>query len=190
MTLLQETLREFDDANRLDPRSQKVAGILHPRELVFSQRVSEWINRLSPEASESVRLAARSHTLRRWEVPRDRFAMDTAGYHQWRCATAEHSAREASHILERRGYPNAMVERVASLIKRELFPQDPDAQLLEDADCLVFLEIKLEEYLSQWDEEKVARVLRGTWSKMSESARGLAMDLPVPPEVRKVLEGF
>ena len=188
MTLLQETLREFDDANRLDPRSQKVAGILHPRELVFSQRVSEWINRLSPEASESVRLAARSHTLCRWEVPRNRFAMDTAGYHQWRCATAEHSAREASYILERRGYPKATVDRVAGLIKRERFPQDPDAQLLEDADCLVFLEIKLEEYLTQWDEEKMTRILRGTWFKMSKVARDLAMEMPLPMEIKKYVK--
>jgi hypothetical protein len=81
-----------------------------------------------------------------------------------------------------------MIGRVGRLIRGELFPRDPDAQLLEDADCLAFLELKLADYLDQWDEAKVARILHGTWAKMSEPARALARTLPLDPRVRQLLE--
>jgi hypothetical protein len=187
-TLLDQALRQFDQANRQDPRQQPFEGTTHPRELLFAQRVFEWVTRLNPDASEAVRLAARAHTLRRWEIPRDRYPMDTAGYHAWRQATMAHSAQAAAAILKSLGSPAQTIERVGQLIRWELFPHDPDAQLLEDADCLAFLELKLGDYLAQWDERKLARILRGTWAKMSERARALAGQLPLDQRIRHLLK--
>ena len=190
MTRIETALGKIDAANRLDPREQTFQGVSHPRERIFAQRVSDWIDRLQPASSEEVRLAARAHTLNRWEIPRNRFPMDTMGYHAWRAATANHSAGAATAILKTVGYSDEVVEKVRRLITRELDPKDPEAQMLEDADCLAFLEIKLGDYLDQWDEAKVKRILRGTWSKMSPEAHRLASDLPVPPHITKMLEGF
>ncbi len=187
---LEEALQEFDRLNSSDPRTQAVAGKAHPRELVFAQRVYAWVERLEPSASEAVRLAARSHTLRRWEVPRGDYPMNPAGYHQWRAATAAHSAHAAAEILARLGYPDETVRRVSRLITWELFPNDPDAQLLEDADCLAFLEIKLEGYLTRWDEGKVRRILQGTWAKMSPQARRAAAAVPLDSRAKRLIEGL
>jgi hypothetical protein len=164
--------------------------VSHPRELIFARRVYAWVERLDPEASEEVRLSARSHTLKRWEMPRNRFSMDTGGYHAWRGATANYSAEAASDILRENGYSGSAIQRVSELIRRVVPPQDPDAQLLEDADCLAFLEIKLESYLDQWDQDKLDRILSGTWQKMSPRARRLALDLPIAPDIRSKLEGL
>lgn len=181
-------LAEFDRANGQDPRTQSFEKVSYPRELIFARRVSAWITRLNPEASEPARLAARSHTLRRWEVPRARYPMDTAGYHAWRQATASHSAVNAEAVLLPLGYAPETVQRVRQLITGALFPRDPEAQLLEDADCLAFLELKLADYLEQWDDGKIDRVLRGTWSKMSPAARELARRLPLDPRVGHLLK--
>jgi hypothetical protein len=186
-TPFDHALREFDRVNGQDPRMRTLNGASHPRELIFAQRVSHWIAQLSPDASEAVRLAARSHTLRRWDIPRTQYPMDTAGYHEWRATTAAHSARSAAVVLRHFGYSDEMVRRVRQLIRRELFPHDPDAQLLEDADCLAFLELKLVDYLDRWDEEKVARILHGTWAKMSQGARSLAAGLPLDPRAMALI---
>ena len=186
----EKALREFDAVNGRDPRTQTVEGKTYPRELIFARQVYAWVERLNPSASEEVQLAARSHTLKRWEIPRSGYGQDTTGYHAWRQATARHSAKAAEEILKRVGYPENRIRRVKQLITWQLFPRDPDAQLLEDADCLAFLEMKLADYLGQWDEAKVRRILSGTWSKMSEAARRKASDLPLDPRAKKLLSGL
>ena len=103
MTMLTEAIARFDGINREDPRRQLFQGKEYPRELIFSQRVTFWLERLQPKPSEGVQLAARSHTVCRWEVPRDRYEMNTMGYHEWRRKTAEHSAATATKILAELG---------------------------------------------------------------------------------------
>jgi Domain of unknown function (DUF4202) len=190
MSLLENALEAFDEINSQDPRRQSYQNRNHPREWIFSVRVSDWIERLDSNAPEAVRLAARAHTLRRWEIPRDRYAMDNDGYHEWRRATALHSARAAGEILRRIGYWDDVIDRVRGLILRETVPDDPDARLLEDADCLAFLEMKLQDYLPRWDEKKLGRILQGTWAKMSPAARQLALELPIPGFVKKIIDDF
>jgi hypothetical protein len=189
-TPLEKALKEFDRINRQDPRRQRVGGKSHPRELIFAKTVYAWVERLDASASEAVRLAARSHTLRRWEIPRDRYRMDVGGYHQWRAATAAHAADAAAGILKQVGFSDAIIREVKRIINGHRHPGDPDTQLLEDADVLAFLEIKLEDYLARWDEAKVRRILEGTWSKMSPLARQRASELPLDPRVRTLMAGL
>ncbi|HXZ25315.1 MAG TPA: DUF4202 domain-containing protein [Nitrospiria bacterium] len=182
-TRLSRAITACDRVNSLDPRRQRFNGRDRPRELVFSERVAHWLLRLAPGASDAVRLAAAGHTLRRWEIPRDRYAHDTAGYHAWRDATAAHSSEHAEALLRSIGYPEEHIRRVCRLIRREDGPGDPDAQLLEDADCLAFLELKLVDYLDRWDGETLTRILYGTWMKMSGPARTLARQAPFDPRI-------
>ncbi len=188
--LLEKAIKEFDQVNGEDLRQQTVARKSYARELIFARKVYAWVERLNPSAPEDIRLAARSHTLRRWEIPRNRFRMDIGGYHQWRAATATHAADAAAEILKRLGYSDMIVREVRRIITGHRHPNDPDTQLLEDADVLAFLEIKLEDYLTRWDETKVQRILEGAWSKMSSAARLLAMDLPLDSRVKKLIAGL
>jgi hypothetical protein len=173
----------FARANGLDPRRQRFQGCDQPREVIFSERVMHWLLQLNSDASEAVRLAAAGHTLRRWEIPRDRYARDTAGYRAWRDATAAHSSEHAGALLRTIGYPDEQIRLVCRLIRREGCTGDADAQLLEDADCLAFLELKLVDYLDRWDGEKLTRILYGTWMKMSGPARTLARQAPFDPRI-------
>lgn len=187
MAMFTEAMARFDEINRQDPRRQLFQGQEYPRELIFSQRVTFWLNQLNPNPSEGVQLAARSHTVCRWEVPRDRYESNTLGYHEWRGKTAEHSAATATKILSELGFSEELKKRVTSLITRTLPGKDNEAQLLEDADCLAFCEIKFEDYAKQWDKEKSKRILKGTWSKMSPAARLMADELSIAPQLRQFL---
>src|SRR3954469_11913706 len=96
-------IARFDAANAGDPDGE---------ELVYAQRMSGWLERFAPDAPEPVKLAARAQHIRRWEIPRDRYPMDRAGYHRWRNELATFHAKVAGEILQEVGYDEAMVGRV------------------------------------------------------------------------------
>jgi hypothetical protein len=167
----------MDAANAGDPRTVPVDGEPQPRELVFAKGVYDWVRRLAPDASEELLLAARGHTLQRWIIPRDGYPQTTIGYHQWRGALAQFHAKQAVSILQDVGYPPQQIEKVSSLITRERWQSDPEAGVLEDADCLTFLEQKLAGYIVEWGEAKTIRILKRTIRKMTPRGIGEALQL-------------
>jgi hypothetical protein len=172
-------IERFDAANAEDPDGE---------ELIYAQRMSEWLEKLVPDASEALRLAARSQHIRRWEIPRNRYPMDRAGYHRWRNELAAFHAKVAAEILRDVGYDDATVGRVQSLLKKERLKEDPEAQLLEDVICLVFLQHYFPDFARKHDEEKLIGILRKTWRKMSERGHQAALKLPLGDDERKLIE--
>jgi hypothetical protein len=178
----------IDDANRDDPTREMHQGQERPRELLYAERMTAWLERLAPGASEAVRLAARAQHIRRWEIPRDRYPMDRDGYRRWRTDLGKFHALTAGGILRSVGYDEATVERVGSLLRKERLKTDPDCQLLEDVICLVFLEYELADFAKKHDEEKLIHILRRTWKKMSSRGRQAALVLPLPAGLRSIVE--
>jgi hypothetical protein len=172
-------IAQFDAANAQDPRGE---------ELIYAQRMSEWLERLAPNASEALKLAARAQHIRRWEIPRNKYPMNRAGYHRWRNELAGFHAQVAGKILTDVGYDQATVGRVQSLLRKERLKEDAEAQLLEDVICLVFLENYFAEFSKEHDEEKLIGILRKTWRKMSERGHEAALKLPMGEAERKLVE--
>ena len=172
-------IRLIDQANAEDP---------HGKELLYSQRMSNWLERVEPGASEALRLAARAQHVRRWAIPRSDYPMDRIGYLTWRTTLGKFHAEEATRILREVGYDEATIGRVASLVRKERIKSDAEAQTLEDVICLVFLENYFAEFAASHDEEKVVNILRKTWRKMSERGRGVALTLEIPPAARRLVE--
>ena len=172
-------IKRFDAANAEDPDEE---------ELIYAQRMSEWLEKLAPDASESLKLAARSQHIRRWEIPRDLYPMNRAGYHRWRNELAAFHAKVAGEILREVGYDEPTVGRVQSLLKKERLKEDPEAQLLEDVICLVFLQHYFPDFAKKHEEEKVVGILRKTWRKMSERGHEAALKLPLAANERNLIE--
>jgi hypothetical protein len=95
-------------------------------------------------------------------------------------------AEEAGEILRDAGYDEPIVTRVGALLRKEKLKADPEAQALEDTACLVFLEFEFAEFAARHDDEKMIRILRRTWAKMSERGHQAALGLPLP-EAAKAL---
>ncbi len=157
------------------------------REFPFTSCMAAWVKRLTPAPSDALILAAWGHVLDRWTLPRDSHPKTTAGYHKWRKALDLISADATSKILREENIDEETVARVRDLILKKNFPADPDSQILEDADCLAFLELKFESYLDEWDETKTVRILRGTLEKMTPRAREMAAHIPLPEKARALL---
>lgn len=117
----------------------------------------------------------------RWRIPRDTFPMDRAGYLRWRTTLYDFHADQAAEVLREVGYDPATSDRVRALIRKQDLKIDPDAQTLEDVICLVFLESYLGAFSNEHDEEKLVRILRKTWKKMSPRGHAAALSLPLGP---------
>ncbi len=85
------------------------------------------------------------------------------------------------------GYPADKIQRIRAFITKENWPEDQEACVLEDADCLVFLETKLPDYLDSWEDRKMLRILRRTFRKMTPEGRKRALGLTLGERERELL---
>jgi hypothetical protein len=169
----EEAIRRFDEENARDPNQENG----QPRELLYAQRLTDWVLRLNPNPSESVRLAARCQHLCRWQIPRSNYPMTRPGYLKWRADLKKFHAQRAGEILREVGYDDEKVRRVQDLNLKKNFPADPECRLLEDALCLVFLEFQFANLAAKTDDDKMVNALKKAWEKMTEAARAEALKL-------------
>ncbi len=159
-----------------------------PKELVYAERMSAWLGKLAPQASEELRLAVRCQHLRRWAISRSSYPEGKVGYLRWRKDESLAHAALAGEILRHAGYDGQAVKRVQSLVKKERIKHDPEAQTLEDVTCLVFLEHELAPFAAKHPDDKVIDILRKTWPKMSAQGQQAALGLDLPPPLRRIVE--
>jgi hypothetical protein len=181
-------LSRFDEANARDPNVELVAGVAHPRELVYAQWLTDWVLRLCPGASEALRLAARCQHLCRWMVPRDSYPLTRSGYLRWRSALKQFHAQKAGGILREVGYADDMIARVRGLNLKQGFPEDSELRVLEDALCLVFLEHQFGDLARKTADDKIINALQKTWKKMTPEAQAFAVNLAYGPHERSLLD--
>jgi len=174
-------INAFDRANAEDPHLLSAAGGDHPRELLHAQRLSAWVERLAPGASEALRLAARCQHIRRWQIPRNSYPSGRVGYLQWRTQLARFHAETSTRILEEQGYEPELIDAVRRINLKQGLHSNPDTQTMEDALCLAFLEFEFSEFCAKYPAEKVIEVVQKTWKKMSAKGHELALTLPFSP---------
>jgi hypothetical protein len=181
-------IRRFDEENARDPNTVSVDGKPQPRELIYAQWLTDWVLRLCPQASEALRLAARSQHLCRWTIPRDSYPMTRPGYLKWRADLKKFHAQKAGEILREVGYPEETIHRVQDLNLKKNFPQDAECRVLEDALCLVFLERQFADLASKSDDDKMINALQKSWKKMTPAAHAEALKLQFGPHEKALVQ--
>lgn len=177
----------IDAANAEDPNALIVGGVARPAELVYGERMSEALQRLYPDASETLRLAARAQHIRRWAVPRNTYPMDRTGYLRWRTDLKRRHAEMAAEIMTASGYDAAEIAVAGSLLRKERLKQNAEAQALEDVACIVFLEHYADEFAALHDDDKLIAILRKTWAKMSPVGHAAALAYPHAPRMAELI---
>jgi len=177
-------LRCFDEENARDPNQENG----QPRELLYAQRLTDWVLRLNPNPSEAVRLAARCQHLCRWKIPRGDYPMTRPGYLKWRADLKKFHAQRAGEILREVGYDDETIRCVQDLNLKKNFPADPECRLLEDALCLVFLEFQLTDLAAKTTDDKMVNALKKSWEKMTEAARAEALKLNYSEREKKLIQ--
>lgn len=164
----------FDAANGEDPNQDEG----QPKELLYSQRMSEMLQRYAPAADEVVQLAVRAQHICRWSVPRSDYPLTKEGYFQWRTGLYRMHAEIAGDLMGQAGYGEASIARVQMAIAKRRLKSNPDSQLLEDIAGLVFIEHYMVGFVASkpdYDEEKWIDIIRKTWQKMSDNAHQFAV---------------
>lgn len=181
-------MAQLDALHAQDPRTETVDGEEVPYELLYAQRMSDWLERLRPDAGETLQLAVRAQHLKRWEVPRDSYPMDRPGYHAWRTGLKTRQADMAAEVLRQAGYDETDCTRVAAMVRKEDLKNDEETRALEDAACLVFLQDYYAPFAAEHEDDKVLGILRKTLRKMSADGHRLAVEIPLEGRARTLLE--
>lgn len=189
-----QALTLIDAANAKDPNLEQG----RPKELLYSERMSEMLERFEPEAGELARLTVRAQHIQRFESPRNAWPADRQGYLAWRANLYKFHAERLGIILGEAGYEEGFIEEAKKAVGKRGLKVNPSTQLVEDIAGLVFLEYYLEPFAAShsYDEAKWCDILQKTWRKMSPKARDFALSdrvkLPGPllPLLNKALAGF
>lgn len=178
---LAAVIADIDAANAADPRQ---------RELVYSERMSDGLARLYPEASEALRIAARAQHICRWQIARTAYPLGRVGYNAWRGACRDHHAALIADLLRRHRYADGEIARVVKIVRKEGLKRDPESQALENVAGLVFVQHYLDEFVAahpDYDEERLAGILRKTLHKMDPVGHGAVLALPLPEPTRRLI---
>jgi hypothetical protein len=196
--LLQKAIALIDAANREDPNQVSVDDETWPKELLYSHRMADMLERFAPEADDAMKLAIRAQHIQRWKSPRSDYPMDRMGYLKWRTDLYKFHAETAGALLAEAGYGEEDIERVKQAVGKKAIKRNPDTQLLEDVTDLVFIEHYMLEFAGkhpEYSEEKWLDIVRKTWKKMSERAHEFALSggIKLPesliPLIQKAIAG-
>jgi len=187
MTAYESAVAAIDAANADDPNRIVVRGTEQPLALIHGQLAVEWVEQLVPDADDSLRLAARAHHLRRWELARTDYPEGRAGYLRWKRDQKQRHASDVEGLLRNAGYTDEVIERVQALIRRDRLASDPDAQAVEDAACLVFVETQLTSTAAKLDHVHMLDVIRKTARKMSPAALDAVASIPLTADESALL---
>jgi len=168
----------IDSANREDPNIVTAEGKEWPKELLYSTRMTDMLERFCPHADDAMKLAIRAQHIERWKSPRNAYPMDRVGYLKWRKDLYKIQANTAAELLTQAGYGEEEVDRVKNAVAKKNIKGNPDTQLLEDVTDLVFIEHYMLDFVNKhpdYNEEKWIDIIQKTWNKMSDSAHEFAL---------------
>ncbi len=172
------TLRLIDEANSADPNRVEADGREWPKELLYSERMSEMLGRFTPDADEAMQLAIRAQHIERWKSPRNAYPMDRIGYLKWRKDLYKIQGNTAARLAREAGYADDVAGRIRDTVAKKNLKSSADTQLLEDVTDLVFLEHYMLEFVAKhadYSEEKWIDIIQKTWNKMSPRAQEFAL---------------
>ena len=113
-----------------------------------------WLQRLKPEASEEMLLAALTHDMERAFPGPDSPSLDPkdgVDNPVYNIAHCERSTRIVSSYLREQGASQESIEKVARLIRAHEYGGDSDENLVQAADSLSFLEVNVDVFLGWMD---------------------------------------
>lgn len=174
---LQVVQQAFDDCHAADPNN---------RELDYVRSIERWVNALIDNPDQALLLAARCQHFERWVISRDSYPKGRSAYLKWRRAVAVRQGERVAEIMQAHDCDPDLIKRVSDLVGKHVPRSDPDAQALEDAACLVFIEEQAADFAPKHP-EKMPGIVQKTWNKMSPQARDAALAMDLPPAVQQII---
>ncbi len=197
-----QLLREQDIKSSQYTRARELIDAAHsadltlaadgrPAELVYADRIEAWVQKLIPDASPLLLLAARCQHLERWSVPRKSFPEGKVGYLSWRKSLYIKQADRAGELMQQAGISSEEIAEAKTWISKSGLKTNAGTQALEDAAVLVFLENEIGTFAVEhgdYPREKFIDILRKSWRKLSPQAQEAAMRLRLSPAIASLIQ--
>jgi len=180
----------IDAVNAEDPRKITVNGTEHPNESVYADRMSETLERLYPDASELLRIAARAQHIRRWQIPRDTYPTGREGYKKWRLGMRQLHGDLVGGIMGDNGYSADDIALVGTFLRKEGLKRNADSQALENVVDVVFLAHYWDDFVTKYphyDDDKLIDIVGKTLRKMSSHGHQAALALDLPQATARIV---
>lgn len=174
---LQKILQKIDDINSKDPNVEQFGTETYPKEILYSQRMTEILHEFVTSPSIPLQVAARGQHVQRWAIPRSDYSMDKKGYMKWRTVLKTYHAELLAELLENDGAEQSVIDQVKLLISKRKLKTDQESKTLEDVICLVFLKYYFTDFAKKHDDEKIIDIVRKTLAKMTEDGQDAALKL-------------
>lgn len=194
-----KALELIDAAHATDP-NQASSG--EPYELHYARKMTHYLDLHTPNADPLLQVAVRAQHFRRWEVRRDTYPRTKPGYFAWRTYLKKRQAEQVQEICLQCDFSEHEASRVASLIAKEDLKKgegkgDPEAQVLEDCACLVFLDDQFDKFEAEMKKEqadenvdgddKIISILGKTWAKMGKRGQDLALQMDLSERAKELV---
>lgn len=177
----------INSVHNQDPNSETIDGVEVKAELLYSQRMLTILEKVQPNASFELKLAAQCQHISRWSIPRATFSMDKKGYYQWRAAIMEHQLNVSTHTLKQADVEEDAISIIVDALKNKADKTNLNASVIEDTACLTFIKWYLVPFAGQFDPEKAKVILQKTANKMSERGIKLISEIELSNDVQQVL---
>jgi len=175
---LTDALAAIDAVNGEDPRLDE--GL--PEALLYGQRMSAECDRLFPDGSDVLKMAARGQHIERWVLKRADYPEGRSGYLTWRRDLADHHARRVGEIMASAGYGEEESAQAGRMLRKQGIKRDAEVQALEDVICFTFLKWYFAPFAKKHAPKKVQSIVEKTARKMSPEGRERALKEFVLPE--------
>ena len=76
----ERAIKLIDEQNSMDPYKDDVQGEEVPKELLYSNRMSQKLRQFEPNASEALQIATHAQHICRWKIPRNAYPMNSYGF--------------------------------------------------------------------------------------------------------------
>jgi len=210
---LEKAMALIDEANSKDPSRVTWEGEKVPYRLLYSQWLTEWVQKMDPKASDELLLLARGRNVEGWrlsEIKRDDYAPNTAGVRQWEMDRRKWQAGRLVSIMKDAGYSEAsckLVEDVMAdkgipdprdirvydlvgplgMINYRLLEQASMVQTLRDADALVFMERSFPQMVAALEADKVLEQLKRELARVSNKCMARILNMQWTPVQKKLI---
>ena len=133
-----------------------IAGSAVPEDPRHAENTLQWLLRLTPDADQTLQIAALGHDIDRAIEARKVRRADFDDYDVFKAAHARNGARILGEIMVGYAVPSEIADEVYRLVCRHEVGGDAQSDLLKDADSISYFDVNLPLYYARhgWAESK------------------------------------
>lgn len=156
-----------------------------PEDPSHAENVLTWLLVLEPDADEVLQLSAFGHDIER-AMP-DRYTLkDFSSYEEYKSAHAKRSGQLVKNAIEEAGYAIEDGDRAAGLVEdAEFSSDDPEVQLICDADTISFFDNNLAYYRKRYSSEDTKKKVVFMYERATPRAKKYVDELISKDEIIK-----